>query len=395
MLVGKAEDQLSWRVLQNEKLAGLREKLQSRREQYSQGKGKVEKMSYDLKVKYELLESARTTLERNRVEQLEKFYPNLIYTQSLGHMAITSERLHKRSVNIDGERKDGSSGQYDQICNARLPRGLDSHSIPSEVLAASLGYMVQLLNLVVHNVAAPALHNLGFAGSCSRIWQRDSYWDACPSSRSFSIGGEASWSDRSSSNFGVASMESERKTRLDSSGGSFNFSSASPLSVEMHQDLQKGISFLKKSVACLTAYCYNSLYLDVPTEASTFESFAKLLATLSSSKEVRSVFSLKMESSRWVIKTSSTIEQISMECEFSHFIEYFTGERTCTTHNKKHLQSSAASFPYATDSSDIGKNENLIEGWDLVEHPTFPPPPSQTEDVEHWTRAVFIDATKK
>ncbi|XP_028056082.1 uncharacterized protein LOC114260219 isoform X2 [Camellia sinensis] len=110
-------------------------------------------MSYDLKVKYELLESARTT------------------------MAITSERLHKRSVvikqicklfpqrrvNIDGERKDGSSGQYDQICNARLPRGLDSHSIPSEVLAASLGYMVQLLNLVVHNVAAPALHNLGFA----------------------------------------------------------------------------------------------------------------------------------------------------------------------------------------------------------------------------------------
>ncbi|KAF5955396.1 hypothetical protein HYC85_008252 [Camellia sinensis] len=402
--LGKAEDQLSWRVLQNEKLAGLREKLQSRREQYSQGKGKVEKMPYDLKFKYELLESARTTLERNRVEQLEKFYPNLIYTQSLGHMAITSERLHKRSVvikqicklfpqrrvNIDGEKKDGSSGQYDQICNARLPRGLDSHSIPSEVLATSLGYMVQLLNLVVHNVAAPALHNLGFAGSCSRIWQRDSYWDACPSSRSneyplfircqnsFSIGGEASWSDRSSSNFGVASMESERKTRLDSSGGSFNFSSASPHSVEMHQDLQKGISFLKKSVACLTAYCFNSLYLDVPTEASTFESFAKLLATLSSSKEVRSVFSLKMESSKQVQQLNKSAWNVNSVIS-----------------SKKYLQSSAASFPYTTDSSDIGKNENLIEGWDLVEHPTFPPPPSQTEDVEHWTRAVFIDATKK
>lgn len=45
--------------------------------------------------------------------------------------------------------------------------------------------------------------------------------------------------------------------------------------------------------------------------------------------------------------------------------------------------------------SDIGKNESLIDGWDLVEHPTFPPPPSQTEDIEHWTRAMFIDATKK
>lgn len=43
-------------------------------------------------------------------------------------------------LNLDGERKDGSSGQYDQICNARLPRGLDPHSISSEELGASLGY---------------------------------------------------------------------------------------------------------------------------------------------------------------------------------------------------------------------------------------------------------------
>lgn len=94
-------------------------------------------------------------------------------------------------------------------------------------------------------------------------------------------------------------MESERKPRLDSSGGSFNYSSASPHSVETHKDLQKGISLLKKSVACITAYCYTSLSLEVPTEASTFEAFAKLLATLSSSKEVRNVLSLRMVSSRY------------------------------------------------------------------------------------------------
>lgn len=95
-------------------------------------------------------------------------------------------------------------------------------------------------------------------------------------------------------------MESDRKARLDSSGGgSFNYSSASPHSVETHMDLQKGISLLKKSVACLTAYCYNSLCLEVPAEASTFEAFAKLLAMLSSSKEVRSAVSLKMACSRY------------------------------------------------------------------------------------------------
>jgi hypothetical protein len=61
----------------------------------------------------------------------------------------------------------------------------------------------------------------------------------------------------------------------------------------------------------------------------------------------------------------------------------------------ENLSNFAASFPYATQLFDVGKNECLIEEWDIVEHPTFPPPPSQTEDVEHWTRAMFIDATKK
>ncbi|KAG5541672.1 hypothetical protein RHGRI_021488 [Rhododendron griersonianum] len=417
---GKADDQLSWRVLQNEKLARFKEKIRLRREQYSLGKAKIEKLSHDLKVKYELLESAMTTLERNRVEKLEKLYPNLICTQSLGHMAITSERLHKQSVvikqicklfpqrrlNLDGERKDGSSGQYEQICNARLPRGLDPHSISSEQLGASLGYMVQLLNLVVHNVAAPALHNSGFAvfqvhsaiiiSLSGKYLSSNEYPLFIPRQNSCSSGGDTSWSDRSSSNFGVASMESERKARLDSSrSSSFNYSSASPHSVQTHQDLQKGISLLKKSVACVTAYCYNSLCLDVPSEVSTFEAFAKLLATLSSSKEVRSVFSLKVacsRSSKQVPHLNKSAWNMNSAISSSTLLE---SAHTLPVMRDSNLPSSAASFLYATEPSDVGKNENLIEGWDLVEHPTFPPPPSQTEDVEHWVRAMIIDATKK
>ena len=130
---------------------------------------------------------------------------------------------------------------------------------------------------------------------------RNEYPLFIPRQNSCSTGGETSWSDRNSSNFGVASMVSERKACVDSYGSSsFNYSSASPHSIETHQDLQKGISLLKKSVACVTAYCYNSLCLDVPAEASTFEAFGRLLATLSSSKEVRSVFSLKMACSRYL-----------------------------------------------------------------------------------------------
>ncbi|GFR51668.1 hypothetical protein Agub_g14099, partial [Astrephomene gubernaculifera] len=33
------------------------------------------------------------------------------------------------------------------------------------------------------------------------------------------------------------------------------------------------------------------------------------------------------------------------------------------------------------------------DGWDVVQAPFLPPPPSQPDEVEHWTRAMFTDAT--
>jgi hypothetical protein len=54
---------------------------------------------------------------------------------------------------------------------------------------------------------------------------------------------------------------------------------------------------------------------------------------------------------------------------------------------------SPASYLSATELST--RKNNDMNGWDLVEHPKYPPPPSQSEDVEHWTRAMFIDAKKK
>ncbi|CAL9232044.1 unnamed protein product [Arabidopsis halleri] len=416
---GKADDQRNWRLIQNEKLLKLKKKLKSNKELVSQGKVKIERGSCDLKVKYGVLDSARSTLEKIRVEQVEKYFPNLICTQSLGHMAISSERLHKQSVvvkqicklfplrrvSFDGESQNGSVRQYDVICNSRLPSGLDPHSIPSEELAVSLGYMVQLLNLVVQNVAAPALHSSGFAGSCSRIWQRDSYWNGRTSTRSneyplfiprrnyCSTSVENSWTDKNSSNFGVASMESDRKEpRLDSTGSnSFKYSSASPHSIESHRDLQKGIALLKKSVACLTAYCYNSLSLEVPPEASTFEAFAKLLATLSSSKEVRSVVSLKMASSR-----SCKAQQLNKSIWNAHsVISSSLLESAHLPRNTSYNQDPNSAASYLSSTEPSTRKNNDMNGWDLVEHPKYPPPPSQSEDVEHWTRAMFIDAKKK
>ena len=104
-------------------------------------------------------------------------------------------------------------------------------------------------------------------------------------------GEESSLTESGSANFGVDSMDSVKKLSFDSKrSNSFSFSSASSHSMERHQYLQRGISLLKTSVTAITTYYYNALGLDVPSNLSTFEAFAKLLHMLSSLKAVRAAF---------------------------------------------------------------------------------------------------------
>ncbi|XP_042431929.1 uncharacterized protein LOC122018625 isoform X1 [Zingiber officinale] len=419
-----ADEQNNWISDQNEKLKKLEQRLTYLKAKRVEDKAKVAEQSNDLKSKYESLELAFEIIKKKRTDVLDKFNTDLIYNQRSAYMAITSELFHRQSVIVkqickifplrkvnSDAKKDGSNSMCDQICNARLPRGLDPHSVPPEQLAASLGYMIQLLNLIVPILAAPVLHNSGFAGSCSRIWQRASYWDACPFSQSkeyplfiprqsfCTSGGENLWSNRSSSNFGVASVESESRPYLESSrSSSFNYSLASPHSLENHTDLQKGISLLKKSVACITTYWYNILDLDMPSEASTFETFGKLLVLLSSSKELQLIRnSLKMacsssekqaqqlKSSMW--NESSTVSPSSSIVE---------GEQSIlSTVDDNDFSNPNSSFICTAEMIDYVKPKSLEEGWDIVEHPTFSPPLSETEDVEHWLRAMYIDVPKK
>ncbi|URD72260.1 hypothetical protein MUK42_35056 [Musa troglodytarum] len=156
----------------------------------------------------------------------------------------------------------------------------------------------------------------------------------------------------SSSDYDLSSMESERKPYLDTSrSGSFSYSCASPHSLETHMDLQQGISLLKKSVACITTCCYNSLCLDVPSEASTFEAFAKLLDALSSSC--------------FIFFKGTTVNK--------KFIEDGLLKPNAGDH---HFSNSDASFGYSAEVTASVNSESLVEGWDIVEHPQ-----SQVEDV--------------
>lgn len=415
----KGDDQQTWRVQQNEKLAKLREKLRATKENLSQAKAKKKMMSHDLNIKYGFLESAEGTLAKHSSEKLEKYFPNWIQTQKLPHIALTRDLLRKQSVVIrqicklfpqrqvivTGGKKDRANVHFDAICNVCLPQGLDPHSVKSVELSASLGYMVQMLNIIVRHLAVPVLHNAAFAGSCSRIWQRDSYWDARSSSQSNEYPlfiphqnhcAESS-SSKSSSNFGVSSIESEKKSQLDLlRSSSFNFSRASSHTVENHKDVQRGIALLKKSVACITAYYHHLLCLEFPNNASTFGAFAKLLAALAF-PEGRPPAPVKMAAS-WSHKQG---QQLNMSVGNANSLASSIAllENSHASLSMENLSDSsvrglAASF-LSTYIPDFVKTETTIEEWDFVEHLPLPPPPSEAEDIEHWTRAMFTDATTK
>ncbi|KAJ1291978.1 hypothetical protein BS78_02G357800 [Paspalum vaginatum] len=419
----QADQQRIWRVCKTQDIMVLRDRLTELKRKTAIERTKVEQASADLKAQTASLNLAFVTLKKRRGDAMA-MHTNAMKVAQMNLMATTSERLKMQSKSVkqlcrlfpmrrvikEGEKKDDSNGPYDSICGARLPRGLDPHSLPSEELSASLGYMLHFINIAVRILSAPTLHVSGFKGSCSNIWQRSSYWSTRQSQskvyplfiprRNVCTGGEeTSLTETDSGNFGVDSVDSVKKSSLDSKrSNSFNFSGTSSHSMERHQYLQRGISLLKTSVTAITTYYYNSLGLDVPSNLSTFEAFAKLLHMLSSSKALRAALESNIASrserqaqqlNRSIWKASSAISSESSFMDSMH-----TTIMPSTLDNL--LLNSNESFLYTGKLvKHGGVPDNILDGWDLVEREVLPPPPSQVENIAQWERAMYAGTKKK
>lgn len=79
-----------------------------------------------------------------------KIQIRVLYQKGVGKTNPVSYGFTKSNsvqVTLEGQNKDGCSGQYDQICNALLPQGLNPLSVPPKELAASLGYHILVSEL--------------------------------------------------------------------------------------------------------------------------------------------------------------------------------------------------------------------------------------------------------
>ncbi|XP_056850646.1 uncharacterized protein LOC108827492 isoform X2 [Raphanus sativus] len=310
--------QQCWMDLHNEKLAKLRDKLELQVEKLQKSKSTFRRLSSNLKERFDIIESTNVALEKSRVRQLENQYSDSIGNHYLVYIELTSERLYKQALVMK------------QICK---------------------------------------LFPLS-KGSCSRIWQRDSYWNSHPSSPSdeyplfvpshdyFSIEGKSSWTGRDTTNFGVTSLKSDGSVEEDYHDlDVVNLSSASPQSVETFRNVQRGIAHIKQSVAHLTVYGYSSLSMEVPSGASTFETFAKLLNTLSSIKEVQSALSLCFSSSN------------KQRHEPNKSVWNLNSSSSSTMLNSSHIQ--PTSWNNKSYYNVPNRDPSSIDEWNLVEYPHF------------------------
>ncbi|KAG6549138.1 hypothetical protein Mapa_009364 [Marchantia paleacea] len=414
----EAESQRKWRVEHGERNAELCEQLRTSSNDLMKARARGEEQKKRLDARTNALERASNELTRKQRDLLGKYYPDLICTKNLSYDTLNAELTQKRRLQvrqlckiIPTRRCTGDEREV-RICNVSLPLGDDPTSVSHNDLSASLGYLVQLLNLTARYLSAPILHSAGFAASSSRVWQRASYWDTRPTHRGEEYplflprengaAEELGHSSSSSHSLGLSLTEGSRSANRDMDVDASLVrcsTSSSSSSKETHKDVQKGIKMLKRSVASVNVYGYNLLSMQVPSDLSTFESFAELLSILISKEpRARSSRGSQQPNGRFGLSEGHTSRMASCPSSMLDEVKPVSDILDPSPSSKGKVNNwNIGDFLDVGDSEHTEEggrvSESVFDGWDLVEHPTLPPPPD-SEDIEHWTRAMFYDATK-
>lgn len=429
------ERQRFWWREQNERCERLRQAYRVAEASFQKEKAKlqekqavVETVSVRLSEAQRQLAGKKTELESHSLVLRAQTLSLAVVVSEVTHMQRSALRqlcnifpLRLAVVDVP-EAWDGAQklSQAVRICGVRLPEGEGPLGMPASELAAALGYLLQFLQLAAKYLSAPVLHSSGFAVSSSKVWQRAGYWNHRPDSLSHvyplylprpgsasKSDGEVSPSEPLKGFFGTQALPGGASPVVGgpgqkSSNGSSPVVSGTAGSNQEGRDsrpLRKGLVLVKRSIMCLCSYEESLLSLKLPRQFPPFASLALLMEWLT--RDPRSSGHLS-RSKNMDLATSSGYGSIQVgKSSLSEAGALFVGppEEFSSTQFQSFVQSAMDTGSTFDDGPKVGgmfspSTENGLEEWDLVERPPLPPPPSKAEDVEHWTRAMFIDATR-
>ncbi|CAI5494823.1 unnamed protein product [Closterium sp. Naga37s-1] len=139
------------------------------------------------------------------------------------------------------------------ICGLRLPSS-DAHIplIPPLELAAAIGCLIRLLELLSKYLSFPLLHVAAFAASSSKVWHRQSYWSLTPPSNPSFLSSSFACNSLFDSWAGIPPSQLQ-----DEAGHPMNFFHASAANQQLPpgeiKQVRRGLRLLRRSAACLAA----------------------------------------------------------------------------------------------------------------------------------------------
>lgn len=356
------------------------------------------KLRNDNNQRREQLEKLGTELSAKRADVLTSHFPTILRYQSLTYshvsaMLLREQRTKMRQlldimpVRINALRPDGGSPVKVTICNLHLPDNLpDSLWQQQEAvrsLSSALGYLLLFMDLLGAYMGGPLLCEGAFRCSTSTIWSPTSYWSRQPSSASgvlplyvnealgtLPFNMTARVRQAGVASFGLAFSRTQppaaaRCAKVEGLVPATGSSGEGSL-VKRHAAMKAGFETLQRALACFMQDKALALSLQLPGGWSPFAWLVIMCAVVKRDVRTDGV----------IVAASSVVAEA-------------LGSGGSGADGLASLLSHHALQAHGDD------DEGDMEGWDMVQEPFLPPPPSQPDAVEHWTRAMFTDAQRR
>eukprot|EP00873_Tetraselmis_striata_P033486 jgi/Tetstr1/453750/TSEL_040703.t1 len=256
------------------------------------------------------------------------------------------------------------------VANLRLPDSADQMVLESsqhtqQSTSAALGYMLLLTQLLAHYLGVPTAHVASFGASTSSIWEPASCRQPFPAP-----------GDPPLALFHSAKGAAEPAAARQAGGAG----SGPPEPAE----LRRAVRLLERSTAMVCHAKMGAAARACPEDWGAFALLAWMFAQVNlqhteSTQRIVAAAGMDPRASLCVAPPEASDNAWSGN-DAGLSAQMLLGDPDC-----------------ALDMQDAGREgEDSGEGedWDLVQRPFLPPPPSQPDEVEHWTRAMFTDASR-
>ncbi|KXZ43908.1 hypothetical protein GPECTOR_78g96 [Gonium pectorale] len=297
--------------------------------------------------------------------------------------AEASERAARaeQAVEQAGRPAGCASGQRLTLCNLKLPDAASLCSLmlqQPEPTSSCLGYLLLLADLLATYLGGPLLHEGAFQGATSVTWAPSSFWNRRPGSSAARLplfleegGGGGGGGPGLGNPF--PGLAANGGGGAGGGGGSLSSSSVSydrhvdeALARQRHTELRLAYDMLARSLACFVRDKVQTLGLVLPPGWGPFGWLAVLCATVCREQGTEALLAAAAAAA------AAGGGGADVGCGG-------LGHGDCGG---------------GADNDDDDPAEVEEDGWDVVQAPFLPPPPSQPDEVEHWTRAMFTDASR-